>query len=912
MSEQQPGGWPPFFPSDLEGTPQVPSMRGLVQWLIIVGVIVVAFVALSVARNIYTDLLWFDNVGYTSVFLTILTTKVSLFVIGALAFAVVFLVNVLVAQRFARTEESPIIPLEILHWIRRLVLLVIVIAAVVLSLIFGAVLSAEWELFLKIQNAVPFGQADPVFHKDVSFYAFTLPPLRFIQGWLIGSIVVSALGVLGLYLLDFSLRAASFRLSTPMKVHLSILGAILLLLLAWGYWFDIYGILFSTQGAVFGTTYAEVNARLLGLRVLIIVAVGAALALIVNLFLDRGTRIPIVAVTVWIGASLLLGVVFPGFIQRFQVLPNEFALEKPYIENNIRFTREAFGLNQIEEQTLPGDKVTSEDILGSPDTIRNVRLWDVKPLKDTLNQIQFLRLYYEFQDVDVDRYVVDKDYRQVMLGARELDIAKLDPQAQTWINQRIQYTHGYGVTMSPVTEFTTDGRPKFIVKDIPPAGSLPIKRSEIYFGEKTENWVIVNSNTAEFDYPTKEDVPVYTRYGGKGGVGIGSYIRRLAYAWRFGDINILISGELTPESRIVYYRNIQERVSQIAPFLKLDYDPYIVVGDERLWWIQDAYTVTDRYPYSEPLALGGINYIRNSVKIVVNAYDGFVTFYVADPNDAIIKTYEKIFPDLFQPMEKMPDYLKAHIRYPEDLFRIQSRVYLRYHMKDARVFYNKEDLWSVPNEIFYGAQQPLEPYYVIMRLPGEPKEEFVLIMPFTPSNKPNMVGWLAARSDVPNYGKLLTFLFPKDRQLDGPSQVEARINNDPDISREFTLWGQQGSKVIRGNLLVIPIGKSVLYVEPIYLQAENLAFPELKRVIVATSDKVVMRPTLEESLLAATGVASATVAPPQPPTGEKPPAGAPSVAAKELQAMADVVKNMQEQLNKLDEALKKLIEKATQ
>ena len=910
--ESSGAGWPPFFPSDLGGAPRTFSTRGLILWLVVIGIAVGLFVLVSVGRNFYSDWLWFENLNYTGPFWTIVSTRVVLFLLGSVAFAAIFLVNVLVAHRISGREISDFLPEDVFRWVRGLTLIALVVLTIILGVVFGAVTSSQWNLYLKFGSQVPFGKADPIFGQDISFFVFSLPALRFLQEWLIGAVIVSALAILGVYFISFSLRGASFSLTGVVRVHLTLLGFLAMILFAWGHWLDRYELLYSPEGAVFGATYADVNARLLGLTILIVIALLVGVILLVSVFVAGTERLPVIGIVVWIGGTFVLGSLYPGFVQRFQVLPNEFALEEPYIKNNIAFTREAFGLDRVEERTYPGaERVTPADLAANPDTVKNIRLWDTRPLRDTLNQIQFLRLYYEFLDVDIDRYTTGNEYRQMMVGARELDPARLSPEAQTWINQRVQYTHGYGVTMSPVTEFTTDGRPTFVVKDIPPAGDISVKRPEIYFGERTQHWVIVNSNTAEFDYPTKEDIPVYTRYQGQGGVTLNSFLRRLLFAWQFGDINILISGEITPESRILYSRDIRERVSKIAPFLFLDRDPYMVVSEGALWWIQDAYTYTDRYPYSEP-SQAGLNYIRNSVKVLINAYDGFVIFYIADPSDPIVQTYQRIFPTMFLPLEQMPEDLRKHIRYPEDMFRIQSLHYLRYHMRDSRVFYNKEDLWSVPSEVFYGAQQPVEPYYVIMRLPGEAKEEFFLIMPFTPSNKPNLVGWLAARNDEPNYGKLLVFLFPKDRQVDGPSQVEARINNDPDISREFTLWGQQGSRVIRGNLLVIPIGQSVMYIEPIYLQAENLAFPELKRVIVATSEKVVMRPSLQESLAATIGVSPLSPAAAAPARPAGPPAsGSASSTRKNLEDLLEVVKGLQEQMGKLDEAIKRLLQQAS-
>jgi hypothetical protein len=530
-------------------------------------------------------------------------------------------------------------------------------------------------------------------------------------------------------------------------------------------------------------------------------------------------------------------------------------------------------------------------------TINNIRLWDHRPLKDTYNQIQSIRLYYDFYDVDVDRYIIDDEYRQVMLSVRELSAEKLAEQAQTWVNRRLQFTHGYGIALSPVNEVSAEGLPVLLVKDIPPVGDFNIERPQIYFGEKTNDYVIVKTKTQEFDYPMGDE-NVYGHYQGKGGVSIGSFIRRLVYAWQFSDFNILISGELTPESKVLYYRNISERVSHLTPFLKLDSDPYPVVMDGRLLWIQDAYTTTDRYPYSEPLK-SGLNYIRNSVKAVIDAYDGSVTFYVTDPEDALIRTYQAIFPGLFVPAEQMPESLQVHLRYPEGMFNIQASVYQSYHMRDVRVFYNQEDLWAVPREVYAGREQAMEPYYIIMRLPDEENEEFLLMLPFTPVNKNNTISWLAARCDGENYGKLIAYHFPKERLVYGPSQIENRIQQDTVITEQLALWGRGGSRVIRGNLLLIPLGKSNLYVEPVFLQAEAGGLPELKRVIVAAGDQIAMEPTLKESIAAIFGAE----APPTEPMVEPP---APTEPEKPVAAeVARLIEEAQQHYNKAQQYLKK-------
>jgi uncharacterized membrane protein (UPF0182 family) len=577
----------------------------------------------------------------------------------------------------------------------------------------------------------------------------------------------------------------------------------------------------------------------------------------------------------WLVAAVLAGFLYPAVVQRLIVQPAELDRERPFIEHNIRLTRLAYGLDRIQEVLLPGEEtVTPEEIAANPDTLRNIRLWDPEPLLATYNQIQSIRLYYEFVGVDVDRYTIDGQYRQVMLSARELSPDRLPAEAQTWVNRRLQFTHGYGVAMSPVNELTPEGLPTFLVQDVPPKGVLNITRPEIYFGEKVSEYVIARTRTPEFDYP-KGDENVYASYAGNVGVSMGDFFRRLVFAIRFGDLNILLSDAIEPRSLILYHRNVAERVQKLAPFLLLDRDPYLVAADGALYWIADAYTHTDRYPYSQPYrdeANRTYNYLRNSVKAVVNAYDGSTTLYVADPDDPILRAWMRVFPGLFRPLDEMPASLRPHLRYPQDLFTAQADLYATYHMQDSRVFYNKEDLWTAPKEIYLKETVSMAPYYIIMRLPGEAEAEYVLIRPYTPPDKNNMITWLAARSDGEHYGNLLALRYPKDKLVFGPMQVEARIDQDPVISEQVTLWDQAGSQVLRGNMMVIPIGASNLYVEPLYLQAAESRMPEIKRVILVSGNRVVMQPSVEASLKALLGDAVAVTPPPETaPPGEAAP-----------------------------------------
>ncbi|MEA2085949.1 MAG: UPF0182 family protein [Chloroflexota bacterium] len=845
--------WQRWFPEDRGRGPVPPARRGWMttRVILIVAAVIALLIFLNIFKGFYTEWLWFNSLGYGSVYATILKTKVLVFFSAAIIFCTLFLGNLVLATRLAPKTEAGFWPWTIVRQLQPMLRLNVILGTALLSLIFGLVAQGNWEVVLRFFNAQPFGITDPVFHREIGFYVFSLPFLQLLRGWLLGALIVTLLGSAGVYVLSYTVQRLRFDLARPVLAHIGGLVIAILGLFAWGYWLGIWELVFSSQGVVSGAGYADMHAQLPAQWILLAVVV-IFMGIILVSVLRRNSRWPLYGIAGWVVAAIIVGGIFPTVIQRFQVEPNELALERPYIEYNIQFTREAFALDRVEEQPFPAEEApTPQDIAQNEVTINNIRLWDPRPLKDTYNQIQSIRLYYDFHDVDIDRYIIDGEYRQVMLSARELSAEKLAGEAQTWVNRRLQFTHGYGIALSPVNEVTAQGLPILLVKDIPPVGDFNIERPQIYFGEKTNDYVIVNTKTEEFDFPMGDE-NVYGQYQGKDGVSLDNFIRRLVYAWQLGDLNILISGELTPESRVLYYRNIGERVNHLAPFLKLDKDPYLVVMEGGLFWIQDAYTTSDRYPYSEPLG-GGPNYIRNSVKAVIDAYNGSVTFYVTDPDDALIRTYQAIFPKLFVPAEQMPESLRVHLRYPEDMFNIQASVYQSYHMRDARVFYNKEDEWTVPKEVYFGSEQAMEPYYIIMRLPEEEKEEFLLMLPFTPVNKNNTIGWLAGRSDGENYGRLLAYYFPKERLVYGPSQVENRIQQDTVITEQLALWGRGGSRVIRGNLLLIPLGKSTLYVEPVFLQAEAGGLPELKRVIVVAGERIAMEPTLQGSIAAIFG-----------------------------------------------------------
>jgi uncharacterized membrane protein (UPF0182 family) len=653
--------------------------------------------------------------------------------------------------------------------------------------------------------------------------------------------------------LDFSQQRPS--ISPSAIAHGSALLGLFFALKVWSYVLDRFLLLYGDNGVVVGASFTDVHLVLPILWLLIFLAAIAALLSWVNVR-RRTYLLPAAAVALVFGTSFVLAEVLPAVFQRVYVKPNELQLEKPYIQSNIALTQEAYNLHRVAAKSFPAEQnLTVATLQANQATIDNIRLWDWQPLIDTYAQLQEIRTYYHFHDVDVDRYWLDGVYQQVMLSARELKSALLPANAQTWVNRHVLFTHGNGVIMSPVTRKSGEGLPIFYLQNIPPVatGGPPIEEPRIYYGEETDTYVIVKGSTPEFDYPNGKD-NAYANYGGTGGVAVGGIARRVLFTWYFEDLNILISDYITGSSRIMFRRTIQERVRTIAPFLRLDHDPYIVVANGRLFWIQDAYTTSEYFPYAQPLPsrAASINYIRNSVKVVVDAYNGTVDFYLADASDPIAATYRRIFPGLFKPLSAMPQDLQKHIRYPEDLFLIQAQMYRAYHMDSAEVFYNREDLWQFPRQPG-GETATMVPYYIITRLPGEPQAELILMLPMAPAQRQNMIAWLAARCDAPHYGELIVYDFPKDKLVFGPFQIEARINQDTEISRQLSLWNQLGSRVIRGHLIVIPIENSILYVSPLYLRAETGQLPELKRVIAAYGDRVVMEETLGRALEALFG-----------------------------------------------------------
>jgi uncharacterized protein len=876
---------------------------------VLVAVIVLLF-ALGRITSVIVDWAWFSSIGYVGVFWTAFATKAALFVV-VFAVSTLFLwANAALALRSAgkprprlpaafdlhatvRALPGPMagsygIPLSPLLW--RLLILAL---ALVLGLLIAMGETGRWDLILRFVYQAPYGRNDPLFDKDIGFYLFSLPVYIAVKNWLLWILLLATLMASSVYFLldDISLDPPPRRFSSAAIAHTSALLGLYFAIKAWSYALDRYLMLYDDNGVVVGAGYTDVHVELPALWLLIVLAVVAAIVAWANVRL-RTIRLVIAAPLLVFGGSFLFAEVIPGLFERFFVKPNELQLETPYIQRNIAFTREAYNLVQIAVQPFPAEQnLTFQSLKDNSGSIDNIRLWDWQPLMDTYAQLQEIRTYYRFLDVDVDRYHLDGSYQQVTLAARELDSSLLSANAQTWVNLHLLFTHGNGVVMSPVTQKSAEGLPIFYLRDIPPTatGGPLITEPRIYFGQGAANYVMVKGAAPEFDYPKGND-NAYTSYDGADGVPIGGIGWRSLFAWYFGDVNLLLSDYITSESRIMLHRNIKDRVETIAPFLQLDRDPYVVISEGRLYWIQDAYAISEWFPYAKPEPDGGdINYIRNSVKIIIDAYNGTVSFYVTDAADPIIATYRRIFPSLFKPFDAMPRDLQKHIRYPEDLFNIQALQYRAYHMDAPEVFYNREDLWqfprepTAPDEMNAGGETRMAPYYIMMRLPGETQTEFFLMLPMTPSKRENMIAWLAARCDLPEYGKLIVYEFPKDKLVYGPFQIEALINQNTEISQQISLWNQMGSRVIRGTLLVVPIGNSILYVSPLYLRAQSGQLPELKRVIAAYGDRVVMEETLPAALTALFK-GSAPVAGLPAPAGSSPSSSADEQAR---QALAD-------------------------
>ncbi|MFO7933956.1 MAG: UPF0182 family protein [Bacteroidales bacterium] len=804
--------------------------------------------------------LWYDQMGYNERFWTVWTSKLGLFLVAFLAGGLaVYLLT------FGHSGDKRYIRL---------------IAAVTGALVSGLWWFGRWELFLSFVNRIDTGVTEPILNRDTGFYLFIYP---FIHS------VYSNLLVLGLIGVGASVLAfASNNQPKPLKPYdsLFISSGITLLILAFGRWIARFGLLFSEFGYITGPGWTDVHIRLPMLSVVLVITAVAGLVLLApglkfNIGRMWGVEnkqsnvsiVYVVAGTVFGIWFLLLGAV-PMVLQWLKVEPNEITVERQYIENNIRFTRQGFHLDKVEEKQYPvSDEFRQETVEQNRELFSNIRLWDYRALDAVFKQFQEIRLYYEFNDVDIDRYTINNVYRQVMVSAREMQPDNLPLRSQTFVNRHFKYTHGYGAVLNLVNEFTPEGLPNLLIKDIPPVSrypSLKIERPEVYYGELTDNYVVVDSEEEEFDYPSGEN-NVYAKYEGSGGVQISNFWKKFLYGWKLGGSRFLFSGYPTTESRIMMHRQIAERASTVAPFLTLDDDPYLVIAEGKLYWIIDAYTSSSYYPYSEPFSsierlanvtyspterndgyignrFRGDNYVRNAVKVVIDAYNGETSYYIFEEDDPLVRVYDRIFPGLLKARSEMPESLMKHIRYPADMLLMQGLVYTKYHMTDPTVFYNQEDLWVRATEKYYNSVQPVEPYYIMWEPPGSDEMEFVLMMPFTPKNKQVMIGWIAGMCDDENYGRFLAYKFPKEKRILGTQQVETKIDQDSFLSGQLSLWDQRGSNVIRGNVLAIPVNQTIIYVEPIYLQSETSAYPELRLVAVMHDDNLSYAETFEEAL----------------------------------------------------------------
>ncbi len=832
--------------------------------------------------DLAAEWLWFGEVGYRSVFLRSLSAQGTLgSVVMLLAFAWLAL-NLRAALRAPHRRAFSLMtqagPVTVSVEARILRLLGHAIAAGA-ALLMGLFASGRWESWLFFRYATPFGIRDPILGRDVGFYVFKMPFLELLHGLLLTGVVVAAIATAAAYAVSGALGLDRERgpfAARSVKRHLALLAVALLLVLGFGAWLSIPALLTSSSGILHGASYVDVHARLPALYVLVAASVlGAALA--AQQAVAGRIRHVLTAGGIYV-AVLVLGEGYATLMQRFVVGPNEQTKETPYIVHNIKATRDAFGLQDVEEREMSGDAVlTSEDIDRNATTLKNVPLWDHQPLLDTFGQIQEIRTYYDFVSVHNDRYTINGEYRQIMLSARELNSASLPNRS--WINEHLTFTHGYGLTLGPVNQVTAEGLPVLFIKNIPPESSVDLTVTEpsIYFGELSNDHVFVRTRTKEFHYP-KGDDNVLTSYQGEGGVSVGTFFRKLLFSLRFASLKTLLSQDLTAESRILFHRRVAERVGRIAPFLGLDPNPYLAIDRGRLLWVQDLYTSSDRYPYSTASA-SGVNYIRNSVKATVDAYHGHTRFYLVDPSDPVAATVARIFPGLLRPLSERPEGLRTRLRYPRTIFSVQAAMLSTYHMRNPAVFYNKEDQWEVPALDRSGQSERMEPYYTIMRLPDGQRPEFIQMLPFTPRQKDNLAAWMVARSDGPHYGKLMVFEFPKQKVVFGPRQVEARINQDQTISPQITLWNQQGSEVIQGTLMVIPIEESLIYIRPLYLRSAGGKIPELKRVIVAYKNQIVMAETLDAAITQIFRPGAAAAAEGRPAAGPSPGPSAPASPA---------------------------------
>ena len=880
---------------------QEPPRRNRRFFLLLLAVLAFVVFSSRTALSYYVDALWFASLGYGDVFRKTLGLQWTVFAVF-FAITFLFLYGWFLALRNACRADLPDDHLLMVGGqplkvpIARILRLLGVVASLVIAAATGASVMMEWPTFALYWYAprATDGAVDPIFGKPVNFYLFTLPAWQYVTGWLLTLAVLACLIAAFFIFLTGSTRMLSGRRGryvSPSWRGFSMAFAFFLLILAMRAYISRFERLFDEHTIFSGVTYTDAHVMLPGLlAVCAALVLGAAIAAI-NIASEPRVRWLLVAVAPAAACYLILQIV-GWYVSSFLVKPNELVRERPYIAYNIDMTRQAFGLDRLAQREFPAETtVEAADAANNQATLQNIRLWDWRALQDTLRQIQEIRTYYDFPDIDIDRYEINGALRQVMLAPRELSVEKLPESSRNWINEKLIYTHGYGITMNPVNGFTAEGLPTLILSNMPIQSAVPsivVKRPEIYFGELTNTDVYVKTRQQEFDYPQGQTNNL-TSYDGTGGIILGGFFRRLLIAADRGDLTKLpFSDDVKPDSRLLMRRSVRERVAELAPFLTYDSDPYVVVGDDgRLSWIMDAFTTSDSYPYASHYTLGenSINYMRNSVKVVIDAYNGTTTFYVFDARDPIITAYRQIFPSLFKDAAVMPSALRKHVRYPELLLKLQAAVYGLYHMTDPQVFYNREDLWTVASEVGMdesGQQktQSMEPNFVLMKLPGESNVEFVEILPFTPANRNNLIGWIAGRSDGEKYGTSVVYDFPKTKLVDGPLQIEARIDQNAQLSGQLTLWNQQGSHVRRGTLLVIPCGHALLYAEPIYLQAERSPMPELRIVVLALQDRLAYGPTFESAMRGLFGGEVSSVSGTAAPAGTDRSASASNAPAK--------------------------------
>ena len=883
--------------------------RGTRGRIALIATAVVLFFGLTSLRGIagfYTTYLWFDELGYTSVWRGVLGTKIMLAAVFSLVFFAAMFLSLVIADRLAPRFRAIGPEDELVQRYRQLVGphggKVRVAVAALFALLVGTGVSAQWQNWLLFRNSVDFGIDDPQFGKDIGYFVFKLPFLSFLVDWSFVAVVLIAIVTVVAHYLNGGIRiqAPMQRVTPQVKAHVSVLLAILAGIKAVGYYLQRYELSYSSRGVVDGATYTDVKAQLPALELLVIISLAAVVMFLLNIR-RKGWALPVIGVGLWALVSVIVGAAYPAFIQKFRVEPAEVERERPYIERNVEATRAAFGIDEVEETSFAyGEELTANDLVKNAETIRNVRLWDPLYVATTFQKLQEIRSFYRFNDVDIDRYELDGRMTQTIVSARELNSSDLP--SQSWVNRHLSYTHGYGALVAPANAVTADGQPRFTLKDIPPSGTPELKEPRIYYGENTGGYAIVRSKQREIDYQERDGTTRFSSYEGTGGVRLNSIIRKAAFALRFADYNLLISDLVTSESRAIFIRDIGDRVRTAAPFLRYDADPYPVLVDGRLLWIQDAYTATSRYPYSQranvdrvPERSGlnsGFNYVRNSVKVVIDAYDGSMTFYVVDDKDPVVKAYQKAFPKLFTPGTEISAELRSHLRYPEDLFRVQTNMYGRYHITQPNEFYNAADAWDISQDPGSGSPAPsatqnqpvttsttgpanagalvsaargrrMDPTYLLLRLPNEERESFLILQPFVPRSRgdrqQNLTGFMTAKSDPEEYGKLQAFVMPRGEQIDGPALVDARAAADTEISREITLLNQQGSQVLLGNVQVIAIENSLLYIRPLYVQSARNPLPEFKRAIVVFGDDAVIGNTLEEALTKIFGAAPDTL-----------------------------------------------------